>query len=71
MVDSMKNIGLSAAGDLGLGQQLQEQVDAAEEERKKKLLQQSQQSQNPGKFGDVTMSAAAMELFGGFGGAQK
>lgn len=71
MVDSLKNIGLSAAGDLGLGQQLQDQVDAAEEERKKKLLQQATQSQRPGQFGDASMSPAAMQLFGGYGMGQK
>lgn len=70
-MDSLKNMGLSAAGDLGLGQALQQQVDEAEEERKKKLLQQATQSQRPGQFGDASMSPAAMQLFGGFGGTQK
>jgi len=70
-MNSLKNIGLSAAGDLGLGQALMDQVDEAEEERKKKLLQQANQSQRPGQFGDASMSLAAMQLFGGFGGTQK
>lgn len=62
MVDSLKNVGLSAAGDLGLGQQLQQSVaDQLEEERKKKLLQQSQ----PGSFGDQMLNPATAQLFGG------
>lgn len=65
-LDSLKNIGLSAAGDLGLGQQLQQSVaDNEEELRKKKLLQQAS---NPSAFGDLTlnpMNSAAGNLFGG------
>lgn len=62
MVDSLKNQALSAAGDLGLGQQLQQSVaDQEEELRKKKVLQQ----QGPGNFGDQMLNPATMSLFGG------
>jgi len=58
----MKNLGLSAAGDLGLGQQLAQSVEDNEEElRKKKLLQ----NQQPGAFGDQVLNPATMALFGG------
>ena len=60
MVDSTKNIALGASGDLGLAQQLQQQVDdQLEEQRKKKQLQQ------PGQYGDRTLNPATMSLYGG------
>ena len=63
MVDSTKNIALGASGDLGLAQQLQQQVDdQLEEQRKKKQLQQQQQ---PGQYGDRTLNPATMSLYGG------
>lgn len=44
-----KNFQLSPAGqDLGLGDQLKQQLDAQEIERKKKLLQQAQNVQGLG-----------------------
>jgi hypothetical protein len=62
MVDSTKNIALGASGDLGLAQQLQQQVDdQIEEQRKKKQLQQQQ----PGQYGDRTLNPATMSLYGG------
>lgn len=60
--ESLKNMPLSAAGDLGLGQQLQISVaDQEEELRKKKVLQQ----QGPGQFGDQVLNPATMALYGG------
>ena len=62
MVDSTKNIALGASGDLGLAQQLQQQVDdQLEEQRKKKQLQQQQ----PGQYGDRALNPATMSLYGG------
>lgn len=61
-MESLKNMPLSAAGDLGLGQQLQQSVaDKEDELRKKRLLQQ----QGPGAFGDQVLNPATMALFGG------
>lgn len=60
--DALKNQPLSAAGDLGLGQQLQQSVaDNEEELRKKKVLQQ----QGAGQFGDQILNPATTALFGG------
>jgi hypothetical protein len=64
LVDSLKNIGLSAAGDLGLGAQLQQSVDDEEEERKRKLLQQAQAQMQPGPAGVPMLNPATMQLFG-------
>jgi hypothetical protein len=65
MVDSMKNIALGASGDLGLAQQLQNQIDdQLDEQRKKKLLQQQQ----PNQYGDRALNPATMSLYGGMMG---
>jgi hypothetical protein len=61
---STKNINLSSAGiDLGLGDQLQQQVEDAEAERKKKLMGTGKQGL-PNLFGDNALAPAAMMLFG-------
>ena len=59
---SAKNISLSpAASDLGLGDQLKQQLDDEEEARKKKMLQQAS--------GLTGLGMGTMSLFGqgGFG----
>ncbi len=54
---SAKNLSLSpAASDLGLGDQLKQQLDDEEEQRKKKLLQQAS--------GMSSLGLGTMSLFG-------
>jgi hypothetical protein len=54
---SSKNFALSPAGtDLGLGDQVKQQLEDSEDERKKKLMQQAKQSSATGP--------ATMQLFG-------
>lgn len=66
---SAKNFGLSpAAHDLGLGDQLVQQLQDQEEERKKKLLQLGQVPNANGLNG---ISPGAMQLIGGMGGGLK
>ena len=59
---SLKNMGInSAASDLGLGDQLQNQAeDSADELRKKKL----KAMQDAALGGPMTMGGAAQQLFG-------
>lgn len=59
---SAKNFALSpGAQDLGLGDQLKQQLDDAEEERRKKLMQQANQLQGgPLMMGTQTLFPGAM-----------
>lgn len=62
---SAKNYALSpAAADLGLGEQLTQQLADQETERKKKLMGGAGKNALPAAYGDSTMSLAAMNLFG-------
>jgi hypothetical protein len=57
---STKNSGLAAAGDLGLGDQLQSQVETEIDERRKKLLRQAGMMS---AMAPQTMGTAANSLF--------
>jgi hypothetical protein len=62
---SGKNFAISSAGvDLGLGDQVQQQLQDQEEERKKKLLQMSKMP----AYGPATMSLLGQQLIGPAGG---
>lgn len=59
-VPNPKNLGISTAGiDLGLGNQLSQQLEDEEDERRKKALKN-----NPGQYGDSTLGPASMSLLG-------
>jgi hypothetical protein len=60
-----KNFPLSpAATDLGLGDDLVNQVQSEVADRKKKLLNQGSATQSPGAYGASTISPAVMTLLG-------
>ena len=62
-VPNPKNFSISTAGsDLGLGDQLTEQMTAAEMEARRKRQQQMSEAQNQGK---APATPAMMDLFGG------
>lgn len=69
---SQKNFGLSpAAIDLGLGDNLKQQLEDEQEERRKKLLGTGKYGL-PNVFGDNALapSAASAALFGGLAGGK-
>ena len=63
---SGKNFAISSAGvDLGLGDEVQQQLADQENERKKKLLQQSKLP----VYGPATMALMGSQLLGPAGGS--
>lgn len=62
---SAKNNALSpAAVDLGLGDQLTQQLADQEMERKKKIMGGAGRQSMPAMYGDSTMGLAVMNLYG-------